>query len=124
MRDNTVIKAKSAFSPTGAMGQKYLATGIHVGMRLWKDEPPGELKEQAARDYETVGYVVKGRATLDLEGQRIVLEPGDSWVVPKGAAHAYQILEAFTAVEATCPPAVVHGRDEVGVGKASGKKAR
>ena len=42
----------------------------------------------------------------------MVLVPGDSWVVPKGARHAYKILEPFTAVEATHPPAQVHGRDE------------
>jgi quercetin dioxygenase-like cupin family protein len=40
------------------------------------------------------------------------LEPGDSWVVPRGAAHTYKILEPFTAVEATSPPAHAHGRDE------------
>jgi quercetin dioxygenase-like cupin family protein len=42
----------------------------------------------------------------------VVLEEGDSWVVPKGAEHTYRILEAFTAVEATHPPAQVHGRDD------------
>ncbi len=34
-------------------------------------------------------------------------------MVPKGAAHTYRILEAFTAVEATAPPAEAHGRDAV-----------
>ena len=43
--------------------------------------------------------------------QQILLEPGDSWVVPKGSKHTYKILEAFTAVEATTPPAFAHGRD-------------
>jgi hypothetical protein len=33
----------------------------------------------------------------------VLLEPGDSWVVPNGASHTYQILEPFTAVEATSP---------------------
>jgi hypothetical protein len=33
-------------------------------------------------------------------------------VVPKGASHSYTVLEPFTAVEATSPPAQVHGRDE------------
>ncbi len=28
--------------------------------------------------------------------------------------HSYKILEAFTAVEATTPPAAMHGRDETG----------
>jgi quercetin dioxygenase-like cupin family protein len=44
-----------------------------------------------------------------IEGQTVVLEAGNSWVVPKGAEHAYRILEPFTAVEATAPPAQVHG---------------
>ena len=39
------------------------------------------------------------------------LGPGDSWLVPKGATHRYKILEPFTAIEATAPPAQVHGRD-------------
>ena len=58
-----------------------------------------------------VGYVIKGRAELTVEGQTVTLGPGDSWVVPRGAEHTYRILETFTAVEATHPPAHVHGRD-------------
>ncbi len=65
------------------------------------------------RDYETVGYVISGRAELDLEGQTVRLEPGDSWLVPAGARHSYRILEPLTAVEATSPPAQVRGRDMV-----------
>ena len=45
----------------------------------------------------------------------MLLESGNSWVVPEGASHSYKILEPFTAVEATFPPAQVHGRDEAGV---------
>ena len=59
-----------------------------------------------------MGYVISGRAELTSEGQTVRLEPGDTWVVPKGAAHSYRILEPFTAVEATHPPYQVHGRDE------------
>ncbi|MGO8609554.1 cupin domain-containing protein, partial [Rhizobium johnstonii] len=72
----------------------------------------GEPKEPSARPYETVGYVLKGRAELHIEGQMVVLETGNSWVVPKGASHTYKILEAFSAGEATTPPAQAHGRDE------------
>ena len=81
-------------------------------MRLWDREPADEPKPATKRDYETIGYVVSGRAELHLEGQTVHLEPGDCWVVPKGASHSYKILEPFTAVEATSPPAEVHGRDE------------
>jgi len=110
--DTSVTKVKSEFSPRGHMGQKYLASGIHVSMRLWQNEPPGDPKPETSRQYETVGYVIQGKAELHLEGQTILLEAGDSWVVPKGASHTYRVLESLTAVEATSPPAVVHGRDE------------
>jgi quercetin dioxygenase-like cupin family protein len=113
MADTTITKVDSKFSPKGQMGQKYLASGVHVGMRLWQDETAGEPKPTARRGYETVGYVIKGRAELEIEGQTVVLEAGDSWVVPKGALHRYNILEPFTAVEATYPPAHVHGRDDI-----------
>ncbi|HEX7184004.1 MAG TPA: cupin domain-containing protein [Thermoanaerobaculia bacterium] len=110
--DTTVTKIDSRHSPTGAMGQKYLASGVHVAMRLWEEEPGAGEKPESRRDYETVGYVIEGRAELELEGQKVVLEPGNSWVVPRGAAHRYRVLEPFKAVEATSPPAHAHGRDE------------
>ena len=112
MSDTSVKKVDSAHSPKGELGQKYLASGKTVSMRLWEDEQPGEPKPPVQREYETVGYVIKGRAELHIEGQMVLLEVGDSWVVPKGASHTYKILELFTAVEATSPPAQVHGRDE------------
>lgn len=112
MADTTVKKIDSRHSPKGDMGQMYLASGKAVSMRMWKDEQPGEPKPATRREYETVGYVVKGRAELHVEGQKVVLGEGDSWVVPKGAEHTYKILEPFTAVEATVPPAEVHGRDQ------------
>jgi quercetin dioxygenase-like cupin family protein len=112
MTDTTVKKISSATSPQGAMGQVYLASGKRVSMRLWRDEAPGEAKQPSARDYETVGYVISGRAELTVEGQTVRLEPGDSWLVPAGAEHSYRVLENLTVVEATAPPAQVHGRDE------------
>jgi quercetin dioxygenase-like cupin family protein len=96
------------------MGQKYLVAGKRVSMRLWVLEPGGELKTATSREYETVGYVMSGSARLDLEGQTLTLKAGDSWLVPAGAMHHYTILEPFTAVEATAPPAEVHGRDDPG----------
>ncbi|HEX6012395.1 MAG TPA: cupin domain-containing protein [Geminicoccaceae bacterium] len=110
--DTTVKKVSSATSPKGEMGQVYLASGKRVAMRLWRDEQPQADKPAVTRDYETVGYVIAGKAELTVEGQTVRLEAGDSWLVPAGAEHAYRVLEPFTAVEATAPPAQVHGRDE------------
>lgn len=113
MSDTSVKKVDSTTSPKGQLGQKYLASGKSLSMRLWEnEEPTSEPKPPAAREYETVGYVIKGKAELHIEGQMILLELGNSWVVPKGSSHTYKILESFTAVEATSPPAQVHGRDE------------
>jgi quercetin dioxygenase-like cupin family protein len=118
--DASVKKVSSNTSPRGEMGQTYLTSGKRVSMRLWQNERP-QATPVTQRDYETVGYMISGRAELELEGQTIRLEPGDSWLVPAGARHAYRILEALTAVEATAPPAQVHGRDTSPTGRASAR---
>ena len=110
VRDATVKKVSSRTSPRGDMGQTYLTSGKRVSMRLWQHEEPRPMPF-TERDYETVGYVISGKAELDIEGQTVRLEPGDSWLVPAGARHSYRILEPLTVVEATAPPAQVHGRD-------------
>ena len=112
MAETSITKVNSKSSPKGSMGQKYLAAGVSMAMRLWEDEQPGKEKPASERDYETVGYVIEGKAELLIEDQKIILEKGDSWLVPPGAKHTYKIIEAFTAVEATSPPAQAHGRDE------------
>lgn len=111
MTDSNVEKVTADASPTGAMGQRYLAAGAAVAMRLWTEQTSGEPKPQVARDYETVGYVISGRARLHTEGPPVELGPGDSWVVPRGEQHTYEILEPLTAVEATSPPAQAGRRD-------------
>ena len=105
MTDTTVKKVSAAYSPASDMGQKYLASGKRVSMHLWKPSRQ-DTNAPSVRDYETVGYVITGRA------ETVMLEAGDSWLVPPGAEHSYAILEPFTAIEATAPPAQVHNRDE------------
>jgi quercetin dioxygenase-like cupin family protein len=106
MSDTTIKKVEAASSPRGEMGQ-----GKRVSMRLSDLEPGSEVKHTTSRDYETVGYVISGSAKLELEGQTLLLKEGDSWLVPASAAHQYTITEHFKAIEATSPPAEVHGRD-------------
>jgi len=78
MRDSTIKKVSEKTAPKGAMGQTYLVSGKHLAMRLWRDEAPQADEPPSRRDYETVGYVIAGRAELNLEGQTIHLAPGDS----------------------------------------------
>jgi len=88
------------------MDQTYLVSGKRVSLRMWRKEKP-QAKPASRRAYETV---VSGKAELVVEGQTVKLAPGDSWLVPVGAEHSYRIIEEFTAIEATSPPAQVHGR--------------
>jgi len=100
------LTVKTSEAPTGSMGQKLLISGNAMALRLW-DETPGdaEQKSATARNYETLGYVLEGKAELTIEGETITLTPGMSWAVPEGTAHSYKILEKFQAVEATHPSA-------------------
>ncbi len=111
MGDSSITKVESRHSPHGDMGQVYLAFGKSVSMRLWQEQP-GKTTDQTVRDYETVGYVIEGTAEFESEGQLITFGQGDSWVGPRGARHRYRIIDEFVAVEATSPPAQVHGRDQ------------
>ncbi|SDA30559.1 Cupin domain-containing protein [Methylobacterium sp. UNC378MF] len=99
----TTISARSAVA--GPHGEIKLARGARLGMRMWRAEEPNADKPMTTAAHETVGYVISGRAELVLDGETVPLAPGDSYCVPAGAAHTYRILETFTAVEATAPPA-------------------
>jgi quercetin dioxygenase-like cupin family protein len=111
--DTTVKKVQSGKSPMGEMGQKYLVAGKRLSMRLWENVPKGEADRPHERSYETVGFVLSGRARLELEGQEILLEKGDCWLVPAGAQHRYRIEEDFSAIEATSPPAEFNDDEDV-----------
>jgi len=97
------LKVSSGDVANARPGEKHLAFGVSIGMRLW-EEQPGEQKPETVREYETVGYVIRGAAELEVNGERVQLKAGDSWLVPKGARHRYRIVEPLTAIEATSPP--------------------
>jgi len=115
--DKSIMKVSAKTAPRGEMGQKYLAAGVHMGMRLWDNEKPSDNMPVSTRDYEVLGYVISGQAELIIEGQTVILEPGDSWLVPKGAKHTYKILKDFTAIETTSPCGFAKGRDHTPAAK-------
>ena len=88
-------------------GERHLVKGQAMSMRMWDAEPAGVEKKPIRRDYETLGYCIAGRAEVSIEGEVAMLTPGTSWLVPKGAEHTYEILEAFTAIEVSSPPTKV-----------------
>ncbi len=97
----TDFKMGKAEAPRGAKGEVQLVRGENLSLRLWDGEAPSGEKADHSHPYETVGYVISGRATLVVGGQRVTLEPGDSYHVPGNAPHHYEIETTFTAVEAT-----------------------
>ena len=42
MADKSITKVSSSYAPKGPAGQKYLASGIQLSMRLWEKENPAE----------------------------------------------------------------------------------
>ena len=111
MTYETILKRNSKDEPVDAHGQIYLATGQSIGLRLWEEGLREHDKVASARHYETAGYVISGHAELEMDGQILRLEPGDSWIVPKDTEHRYRILDDFVAIEATAPPAHILARD-------------
>ena len=102
------INIDNAPAPRGDH-MRLLARGENVAMRIWVNESPEDKTSvMHSHTYETVGYVIEGRARLHFENDSILLEPGDSWLVPSNAVHSYEILDEFTAIEATSPPSKEH----------------
>ena len=102
MADLTNLTADNA--PTGPEGEKMLARGAAIALRMWDHEAPTDDKPSSSHPYETVGYVISGRAELTVAGKTVSLEPGSSWVVPRNAEHTYKVIETLTAIEATTAP--------------------
>lgn len=65
MAETSITKVNAQSSPKGAMGQKYLASGVSMAMRLWEDEQPGQEKPASQRDYER-------SATLSRDGPNCI----------------------------------------------------
>ena len=97
-----LVVVDSNGAEAGADGEVQLAAGASMSMRLWRNEQPHD-KAPHKSPYETLGYVVAGRAELTIEGQRAELKAGVSYLVPANAEHTYRIIEPFTAVECTSP---------------------
>lgn len=58
---------------------------------------------------EMLGYVVEGRALLEMDGQKLILEPGDCVVLPKGVRRRFSVVEPFTMTESPMLPLSTRG---------------
>ena len=59
----TIVTIDSTKAEPGEDGEIALAAGAHMSMRMWRNEAP-HAKQPHRSPYETLGYVVSGRAEL------------------------------------------------------------
>lgn len=101
MSQHTVL---SADATPGDRGERLLAAGEQVALRVWEHEPAGESSPEHANEYEYVAYVTDGLMRVRIGGDEPVeIGVGDSYVVPAGTTYAFEIVERATVVEAVSP---------------------
>jgi quercetin dioxygenase-like cupin family protein len=64
----------------------------------------GQAVDMHHHPHEQAGYCIQGRFVLAIDGTSMLVEPDDSYVIPGGASHSYQVLEDALAVEVFSPP--------------------
>ena len=100
----TIEKMNAGEAQAGSHGEALLMQNAQMALREWNEGPTNKTDDHA-QDYETLGYVIDGEAKLHSGETTLHLTKGDSWRVPKGVMHHYEVEESFRAVEVTSPPA-------------------
>jgi quercetin dioxygenase-like cupin family protein len=54
--------------------------------------PPGTRFSDHTHDVDKIDGVLSGRLRLVLEGQEMILGPGDCVAIPRGAVHSVQVI--------------------------------
>ena len=94
----------------GSRGERLLAHGDDVVLRVWEHEPAGEQSPEHSNPYEYVAYIASGSMRVRIgDDDPADLGAGDSFVVPRDTPYAFEVLEAATVVEAVSPPSALGG---------------
>jgi quercetin dioxygenase-like cupin family protein len=89
----------------GRNGERLMARGRRVALRRWERDPAGERSIPPDERNEHVAYVESGVLIVTIaDDPPAELHPGDSFVVPVGARHRFEVLAPATVIEAVCRP--------------------
>jgi len=83
-----------------ALRRKLEARGYSVARYVY---PPGTHFAEHTHAIDKIDAVLSGRFRMTLEGQAVVLEPGDFLAVPRGALHSAEVVgrEEVVSLDAT-----------------------
>lgn len=84
---------------------KLLAGGTEMNVQHFTIDPGASVPEHS-HPHEQTGYVVQGRLTFTVDGETLVAEAGDSYVIPGGEPHGAENLgdEPVVGLDIFSPP--------------------
>ncbi|MBZ4642453.1 MAG: cupin protein [Deferribacteraceae bacterium] len=53
--------------------------------------------------YEQTGYMIYGKAVLNIGGETYNVEPGDAWTIPSDVEHSLEVIEDSKIIEIFSP---------------------
>ena len=53
--------------------------------------------------HEQTGFMVAGKMTLYIDQEEFLVEPGDSWSIPRNVEHRAEVMEDSVAIEVFSP---------------------
>jgi quercetin dioxygenase-like cupin family protein len=63
----------------------------------------GSVIPEHAHPHEQTGYLVAGRMTFTIAGERFETLPGDGWNIPGGVSHSVDVAEDCVVIEVFSP---------------------
>ena len=63
----------------------------------------GSLIPEHEHPHEQTGYLVSGRMTFIIAGEKFDTLPGDGWNIPSGVSHGVDVLEDCVVIEVFSP---------------------
>ena len=87
---------------TGNVSMKVMMAGENMNM-LEISYPAGSSSPTHAHQHESVCYVISGRIKGTIEGESVILGPGDACRHPEGVEHSVEAIEDALILEIKSP---------------------